>query len=65
MKKTYIQPSLEEIRIQPSAMLAASVLGEGVFNENAGDDVIGLGHEDDFDFSDDNSFTFEEDNFNF
>ena len=63
MKKTYINPELEVVKLQTMQMLAASdpILGSSDFG---GSDPI-LAPEDGFDFSDGDAFTFEEETFNF
>lgn len=66
MKKTYIQPSLEVVDIQLGQhLMAGSLMGDAVIDELAGDDVIGLAHEDEFDFGEENDFAYDEDNFEF
>lgn len=53
MKKTYITPDMEVVDIQISQhLMAGSIAGSNVYTDtDAGADVVGLGHEDDFDFS--------------
>ena len=65
MKKTYINPELEVVKIQTMQMLAASDpdLGGGDFG--GGDPILAPEIGSDFDFSDEGGFTLEEESFNF
>ena len=55
MKKTYMTPSAEAIKIQTAGMLAVSGFNDTIDSSNPIDSGDMLGNE----------FTFEEDNFNF
>ena len=65
MKKTYINPELEVVKIQTMQMLAASdpILGGEDFGGS--DPILAPELGDDFDFSDGDAFTFEEESFDF
>ena len=60
--KTYSQPSMAEHQIRTAQMLMTS--GYQVFAEEYDDsEMTALARENDFDFSDDESFVFEEESF--
>ena len=62
MKKTYINPELEVVKLQTMQMLAASItISEESISNPSEFDAPGM----DFDFSDNDTFTFEEESFNF
>ena len=62
MKKTYINPELEVVKLQTMQMLAASV---GIADEIIDDpgDIGAPGT--DFDFSDEDAFSYEEESFDY
>lgn len=53
MKKTYINPELEVVKLQTMQMLAASLILDDDPSNYVTDDSEILGREDDFDFEDD------------
>ena len=62
MKKTYINPELEVVKLQTMQMLAASI----ILNDEPIVDPDDIGAPSlDFDFSDEGGFTLEEESFNF
>lgn len=62
MKKQYMQPELEAIDIKVNTILCASTIG---FSDTEFDNGDALAPENNFDFGDDNAFTFEKDSFDF
>ena len=48
MKKTYIQPSMEVVKIYAPMLLSGSPTGSGVSEEKLDSDVDGLAREDSF-----------------
>lgn len=61
MKKIYMTPEVEAMNIQPVQMLSGSVTVG--FEDEVVDDITFSGHEDAFDFGEDDTFTFEEESF--
>lgn len=64
MKKTYINPELEVVKIQTMQMLAASDPGLGGGDFGGGDPILAPELSDDIDFSEE-TFTFEEESFDY
>ena len=65
MKKTYINPELEVVKIQTMQMLAASDPGLGGGDFGGGDPILAPELGDDFDFSDEDAFSYEEESFDY
>ena len=61
MKKTYINPELEVVKLQTMQMLASSIIVDPDPIDPGDIGAPGT----DFDFSDDDAFAFEEENFDY